>query len=158
MMQSFFLLCMLSVQWVLFGYSALFRAGFHRTLHRQPFMVRPPYGVTMAPNTDYASTIPHMLFAIFQMMFAVITPALITGAFAERMKFGSFAIFSLLWATFVYDPSAIGYGDSGGWLKRLAPSISPAGPSCISLRECRRLSARSCSDAEKLSAGPGSSP
>jgi Amt family ammonium transporter len=79
-------------------------------------------GVGADPNADYAATIPHMLFSAYQMMFAVITPALITGAFAERMKFSAFLVFSVLWATLVYDPLAHmvwGYkgmlGLTGGW-------------------------------------------
>jgi Amt family ammonium transporter len=63
-------------------------------------------GVGLTPNADYAPTIPHQTFMIYQAMFAIITPALITGAFAERMKFSSFFVFSLLWATLVYDPLA----------------------------------------------------
>ena len=63
-------------------------------------------GVGTEPNADYAATIPHATFMVYQMMFAIITPALITGAFAERVKFGSFLVFILLWATFIYDPLA----------------------------------------------------
>jgi Amt family ammonium transporter len=117
MMQSFFLLCLLSVQWVLWGYSLSFGpdiGGFIGSLSW--FGLK---GVGMAPNPDYAATIPHSLFVVFQMMFAVITPALITGAFAERMKFSAFALFSLLWATLVYDPICHWVWGSGGWLKTL---------------------------------------
>jgi Amt family ammonium transporter len=71
------------------------------------------------PNADYAATIPHTAFMLFQMMFAVITPALITGAFAERKKFSTFLVFILLWATFVYDPLAHWVWGIGGWLKNL---------------------------------------
>ena len=63
-------------------------------------------GVGPEPNPDYAATIPHAAFMVYQMMFAIITPALITGAFAERVKFSSFIVFIVLWATFVYDPLA----------------------------------------------------
>ena len=73
----------------------------------------------LEPNADYAATIPHQLFMIFQMMFAVITPALIIGAFAERMKFSAFLVFSLLWATIVYDPMAHWVWGVGGWLRDL---------------------------------------
>ena len=76
-------------------------------------------GVGAAPNAAYAKTIPHQLFAAFQMMFAVITPALITGAFVERIKFKSFLIFSLLWATLVYDPLCHWVWGQGGWLKEM---------------------------------------
>jgi ammonia channel protein AmtB len=70
-------------------------------------------GVGLTPNADYAGTIPHEVFMMFQMMFAVITPALIIGAFAERMKFSALCVFMLLWATLVYDPGADGllYGN-----------------------------------------------
>jgi Amt family ammonium transporter len=76
-------------------------------------------GVGAEPYSAYAGTIPHPAFMIFQMMFAVITPALIIGAFAERMKFSAFLVFSLLWATFVYDPLCHWVWGSGGWIKNL---------------------------------------
>jgi Amt family ammonium transporter len=117
MMQSFFLLCLLSVQWVLFGYTLSFGPDIGGVIGAPAWLGFK--GVTMAPNPDYAATIPHTLFAVFQMMFAVITPALITGAFAERMKFSAFALFSLLWATFVYDPVCHWVWGTGGWLKSL---------------------------------------
>jgi Amt family ammonium transporter len=117
MMQSFFLLCMLSVQWVLWGYSFSFGPDIHGIIGSLSWFGLK--GVGMTPNPDYAATIPHMLFVVFQMMFAVITPALITGAFAERMKFSAFALFSILWATLVYDPVCHWVWGSGGWLKGL---------------------------------------
>ena len=73
----------------------------------------------MAPNPDYSSTIPHLLFMVYQMMFAVITPGLITGAFAERMKFSAYAIFTLMWATLVYDPICHWVWGAGGWLRNM---------------------------------------
>ncbi|MGH7410359.1 MAG: ammonium transporter, partial [Candidatus Methylomirabilis sp.] len=76
-------------------------------------------GVGLDPNPDYGATIPHQAFMVYQMMFAVITPALITGAFAERMKFSSFLVFTLLWATFIYDPLAHWVWAVGGWLRKL---------------------------------------
>jgi Amt family ammonium transporter len=76
-------------------------------------------GVGVEPNPDYAATIPHQAFMLFQMMFAVITPALITGAYAERMKFSSFLLFTLLWATFIYDPLAHWVWGVGGWVRNL---------------------------------------
>ena len=104
-MQSFFILALISVQWVLWGYSLAFGpdvgGGIIGGLNWLGFV-----GVGGDPNPDYAATIPHQAFAIFQMMFAVITPALITGAFAERKRFKAFIIFTLLWATLVYDPIA----------------------------------------------------
>ena len=117
MMQSFFMICLISVQWVLWGYSLSFGPDIGHFIGSLSWFGL--HNVTMAPNADYASTIPHLLFVTFQMMFAVITPALITGAFAERMKFTAFALFSLLWATFVYDPVCHWVWGSGGWLKQL---------------------------------------
>ncbi|OGS39564.1 MAG: ammonia channel protein [Elusimicrobia bacterium RIFOXYD2_FULL_34_30] len=117
MMQSFFLLCLISVQWILWGYSLAFGpdiGGFVGNLSW--FGLK---GVGMSPNPDYAGTIPHQLFMVYQMMFAVITPALITGAFAERIKFSTFAVFSLLWATLVYDPVCHWVWGVGGWLREL---------------------------------------
>jgi Amt family ammonium transporter len=76
-------------------------------------------GVGLSPNADYAATIPHQAFMVFQLMFAIITPALMTGAFAERMKFSTFLVFSLLWATFIYDPLAHWVWGVGGWLRTL---------------------------------------
>ena len=102
LMQCFVVLCMISLQWVFFGYSLAFgpdKGGVIGSL-AWAFLK----GVGLQPNADYAATIPHQVFMIFQMMFAVITPALILGAFAERMKFSSFCVFILLWATLVYDP------------------------------------------------------
>jgi ammonium transporter, Amt family len=117
MMQSFFLLCLISIQWVLWGYSLAFGpdAG-HVIGNLSWFALR---GVGLAPNPDYAGTIPHQLFMIYQMMFAVITPALITGAFAERIRFSTFVVFALLWTTLVYDPVAHWVWGKGGWLRNL---------------------------------------
>ena len=72
-------------------------------------------GVTGAPDPRYSATIPHVLFATFQLMFAAITPALITGAFAERKRFAAFVIFTVLWSTFVYSPLAHWVWAPGGW-------------------------------------------
>ena len=104
-MQSFIIIGLISVQWVLFGYSLAFGPDMGMGLigSLDWFGLR---GVGVEPQTDYAATIPHQAFMIFQMMFAVITPALITGAFAERIRFKAFIFFTLLWATFVYDPIA----------------------------------------------------
>jgi ammonium transporter, Amt family len=117
MMQSFIILCLISVQWVLWGYSLAFGpdAG-HFVGNLSWFALN---GVGLAPNADYAATIPHQLFMVYQMMFAVITPALITGAFAERIKFPTFVVFTLLWATLVYDPIAHWVWGKGGWLHNL---------------------------------------
>jgi Amt family ammonium transporter len=112
---SFFILCLISVQWVLWGFSLAFSpdAGGGLIGGLSWVALR---GVGFAPNPDYAATIPAQLFMAFQMMFAVITPALITGAFAERISFRAYALFALLWATFVYDPLAHWVWGTGGWL------------------------------------------
>ncbi|MBI1910580.1 MAG: ammonium transporter [Deltaproteobacteria bacterium] len=116
-MQSFVILCIISIQWVLFGYSLSFGPDNWGLIGGLEWMGLA--GVGGAPNADYAATIPHQAFMIFQMMFAVITPALITGAFAERMKFSSFLIFTILWTTLVYDPVAHWVWGVGGWLRTL---------------------------------------
>jgi len=116
LMQCFIIMCVLSLQWVLFGYSLSFgpAKGFWGGMHW--FGLK---GVGFQPYADYAATIPHQAFMIYQAMFAIITPALIIGAFAERMKFSAFLVFTLLWATFVYDPLAHWVWGVGGWLKNL---------------------------------------
>ncbi|MFA5778812.1 MAG: ammonium transporter [Elusimicrobiota bacterium] len=116
LMQCFIVLCVLSLQWVLFGYSLSFSPGngFIGSLDWAGLR-----GVGLEPYTDYAATIPHQAFMIFQAMFAIITPALIIGAFAERMKFSAFLVFTVLWATFVYDPVCHWVWGVGGWLKNL---------------------------------------
>jgi Amt family ammonium transporter len=117
MMQSFIILCVISVQWVLWGYSLAFGPDVgHFVGNLKWFALN---GVGLAPNADYAATIPHQLFMVYQMMFAVITPALITGAFAERIKFSTFMVFTLLWATLVYDPIAHWVWGKDGWLHNL---------------------------------------
>lgn len=117
LMQCFIILCVISLQWVLFGYSLAFGPDFHGIIGNLNWAgLR---GVGPLPNPDYAATIPHSVFMIFQMMFAVITPALIIGAYAERVKFPAFLLFTILWATFVYDPLAHWVWGTGGWLKNL---------------------------------------
>lgn len=116
LMQCFIILCAISVQWVLFGYSLAFHPGKG---FWGGFGWCGLNGVGFEPYADYAGTIPHQAFMIFQAMFAVITPALIAGAFAERMKFSAFLVFTLLWATFVYDPLAHWVWGMGGWLRNL---------------------------------------
>ncbi len=118
LMQCFIILCVINIQWVLYGYSLTFGpdagSGIIGMLDWAGLN-----GVGVAPNEDYAATIPHLAFMIFQAMFAVITPALIIGAYAERIKFSAFFIFTILWATFVYDPVGHWVWSSGGWLKQL---------------------------------------
>ena len=116
MMQCFILMSVISIQWVLFGYSLAFgpdHAGLIGGLSWAGL-----HGVGLAPNPDYAATIPAQLYMLFQMMFAVITPALIIGAFAERIKFSAFLVFSVLWATIVYDPLAHWVWGVGGVLRQ----------------------------------------
>lgn len=123
-MQSFFILALIGVQWVLWGYSLAFGPdvgglGIIGSLEWVGLN-----NVGLDPNVDYAATIPHQAFMIFQAMFAIITPALITGAFAERKRFKAFIIFTLLWATFVYDPVAHWVWSregeaAAGWLGKL---------------------------------------
>jgi ammonium transporter, Amt family len=101
--QSFVMVALISVQWVLWGYSLAFGPDISGVVGSLAHLGLSGVGVEPAP---LAATIPHLLFMAYQMMFAIITVALITGAFAERMKFSSFLVFSLLWATLVYDPLA----------------------------------------------------
>ena len=115
---SFFILCLISVQWVLWGYSLAFSPDTGAGLIGGLGWVALK-GVGFAPNPDYAATVPHQAFMAFQMMFAVITPALITGAFAERISFKAYVIFALAWATLVYDPLAHWVWGAGGWLHTL---------------------------------------
>ncbi|MBI4333648.1 MAG: ammonium transporter [Chloroflexi bacterium] len=115
--QSFIIVALISVQWVLFGYSLAFgpdRGGIIGGLEWIGLT-----GVGAEPFDAYSKTIPHQVFMLFQMMFAIITPALITGAFAERKKFSAFIVFTLAWSTLVYDPLAHWVWGDGGWLKRL---------------------------------------
>jgi Amt family ammonium transporter len=123
MMQSFSLMAVITVLWALYGYSIAFSEG-------TPFFGGTSYlflrGVGMEPNADYAATIPQQTFMAFQLMFAIITPALITGAFAERMKFSAMLIFMVLWATFVYFPLAHMVWGKGGFLNAALGGRVPA--------------------------------
>jgi len=121
MMHSFILIAVVSVLWALYGYSLAFHEGsiwggfdwaFLRGVGADP----DPYG--------YAGTIPHQVFMVFQLMFAIITPALITGAIAERMKFKALLLFMVLWATFVYDPLAHWVWGKGGMLNFFNPDAT----------------------------------
>lgn len=116
LMQCFIILCVMSLQWVLFGYSLAFAPGGWFIGGLQWVGLN---GVGQEPFAEYAATIPHMAFMIFQAMFAIITPALIIGAFAERMKFSAFLVFTLLWATLVYDPVCHWVWGVGGWIRNL---------------------------------------
>ncbi|MEW6034226.1 MAG: ammonium transporter [Chloroflexota bacterium] len=117
LMHSFIIIGLISVQWVLLGYTIAFGPDHgHLIGGLDWFGLR---NVGGAPNPDYGATVPHQAFMVFQAMFAVITPALISGAFAERMKFKAFLAFTLLWATLVYDPLAHWVWGVGGWLRNL---------------------------------------
>jgi len=114
LMQSFIMLGIITVEWVLWGYSMAFGPDHGGIIGGLNWLGL--QGVGMEPSATYGSTIPHMAFMIFQCMFAIITPALITGAFAERVKFGAFMLFSILWATLVYNPLAHWVWGAGGWM------------------------------------------
>ena len=116
-MHSFVAIALVSIQWVLIGYSLSFGPDIGGIIGNLSWIGLT--GVGIEPNPDYAATIPHIAFMIYQAMFAVITPALIAGAFAERMKFSAFLVFTLLWTTIVYDPVAHWVWGSGGWLKNI---------------------------------------
>ena len=113
MMQSFAMMAVITVLWAIVGYSLAFGTGngfiggFHNAFLR---------GVGLQPDVDYAATIPLQTFMVYQLMFAIITPALITGAFAERMKFSAMVLFLILWSLFVYDPMAHMVWGKGGLL------------------------------------------
>ena len=117
LMQCFFLVCLITMQWVVFGYSISFGPDIKGFIGSLDWSMLNHVGAE--PNADYAGTIPHSVFMLFQMMFAIITPALIIGAFAERMKFAAFALFSLLWTTIVYDPVAHWVWGVGGFLRTM---------------------------------------
>lgn len=113
-MQSFFLLALISCEWVYIGYSMSFGPDVSGIIGDLSFFALT--GVGTVPSPDYATTIPQIVFMIYQCMFAVITPALITGAFAERVRFVPFLVFSLLWSILVYNPVCHWIWGKGGWL------------------------------------------
>ena len=113
-MFSFVALCLVSVQWVLWGYSIAFGPDRFHLFGSLAWLGL--HGVGAAPNPDYSATIPAQAYMAFQLMFAAITPALISGSLVERMRFPAFLVFILAWATFVYDPLAHWVWGHGGWL------------------------------------------
>ncbi|OGP82994.1 MAG: ammonia channel protein [Deltaproteobacteria bacterium RBG_16_54_11] len=116
-MQSFIALGVITIQWILYGYSLAFGPDIGHVIGSLKWAgLR---GVGLDPFPAYGATVPHQAFMIFQMMFAVITPALIAGAFAERFKFKTYLVFLILWATFVYDPLAHWVWGVGGWIRDL---------------------------------------
>src|SRR6476660_9761123 len=116
LMQSFIMVGIVTLQWIIIGYSLAFATG---TSFLGNLSWAGLTGVGLTPNADYAATIPHQTFMFYQLMFAIITPALMTGAFAERVKFSTFAVFSLLWTTLVYDPLAHWVWGVGGFLRNM---------------------------------------
>ena len=116
-MQSFIALGIVSIQWILIGYSLAFGPDIGHFIGSLSWAGLNGVGIT--PNPDYAPTVPHQAYMMFQMMFAVITPALITGAFAERFKFKTYLLFLLLWSTFVYCPIAHWVWGVGGWIRNM---------------------------------------
>ncbi|MBI5557735.1 MAG: ammonium transporter [Deltaproteobacteria bacterium] len=113
-LQSFIMISIISIEWVYIGYSMAFGPDVSGFIGDLSFFAL--NGVNSTPSALYAKTIPQNVFMIYQCMFAVITPALITGAFAERMRFGPFLVFSLAWAILVYNPVCHWIWGNGGWL------------------------------------------
>jgi len=113
MMHSLVLMGVVSVLWVVFGYSMAFAEG--NAFVGNPLTYFFLHGVGGAPNPDYAATVPQQSFMLFQMMFAIITPALISGAVAERIKFSSYVVFTVLWVTCIYLPLAHMVWGKGGY-------------------------------------------
>ncbi len=116
-MQSFIILGIITFEWVLWGYSMSFGPDYGGIIGGLDWFGLKDVG--MDPSPDYGSTIPHVAFMIFQCMFAILTPALITGAFAERLKFTALLLFILLWGTFVYNPLAHWVWGVGGWMGKM---------------------------------------
>jgi len=131
MMQSFAMMGLVTVLWAILGYSLAFGHGNAFIGGFEHVFLR---GVGLTPNTDYASTIPEQTFMVYQLMFAIITPALITGAFAERMKFSAMAVFLSLWSIVVYSPMAHMVWGVGGLLNANGgriPSLDFAGGTVV---------------------------
>ena len=116
-MHSYVALFIVSILWIVVGYSLAFGPDFHGLIGGLDWSFLKNVG--LEPNADYAATIPHLLFVIFQMMFAIITAAVISGSLAERVRFPAFILLVILWSTFVYSPIAHWVWGTGGWLKNL---------------------------------------
>lgn len=116
-MYSFIALGIISIQWAFYGYSLSFGPDVGHLIGNLDWLGL--NGVGVEPNPDYSATIPHQVFMIFQMVFAIITPAIISGSVAERMRFPAYLIFIVAWATFIYDPVAHWVWGVGGWLRNL---------------------------------------
>jgi len=131
MMQSFAMMGIVTVLWAVVGYSLAFGHGNSIIGVFEHLFLR---GVALTPNADYAPTIPEQTYMIYQLMFAIITPALITGAFAERMKFSSMAVFLSLWSLLIYSPMAHMVWGVGGLLNATGgrfPSLDFAGGTVV---------------------------
>ncbi len=131
MMQSFAMMGLVTIIWAICGYSLAFGHGNMFVGGFEHLFLR---GVGLTPNTDYAATIPEQTYMVYQLMFAIITPALITGAFAERMKFSAMAVFLSLWSIFVYCPMAHMVWGVGGLLNATGghiPSLDFAGGTVV---------------------------
>ena len=131
MMQSFAMMGLITILWAICGYSLAFGHGNSFIGGFEHLFLR---GVGVTPNTDYAATIPEQTFMVYQLMFAIITPALITGAFAERMKFSSMAVFLSLWSLLIYSPMAHMVWGVGGLLNAAGgtlPSLDFAGGTVV---------------------------
>lgn len=167
-MQSFFIVAMVSVQWVLFGFSLAFGPDINGVIGSLSWAGLTDMALFAAPYEDYSATVPLFAFAAFQCMFAVITAALITGAYAERFKFGAFVLFTFLWTTFLYDPMAHWVWGVGGWLRDLGALDFAGGTvihilsgvsglvACIMLGKrtgCKAVNAGSALGANGLAAG-----
>ena len=117
LMQCFIITCIISIQWLVVGYSLSFGPDVKGMIGNLSWAGLA--GVGGEPNADYAATIPHLVFMIFQAMFAIITPALIIGAFAERIRFIPFCAFTVLWSTLIYDPVCHWVWGVGGFLRNM---------------------------------------
>src|SRR5215472_15259766 len=122
MMHSFMMMALITVIWGVVGYSLVFSQG-------NPFLGGLKYlflsGVGKEPNADYGATVPHLTYMIYQLMFAIITPALISGAYAERVRFRSVALFTALWMFVVYFPMAHMVWGKGGFLNAYLGGVVP---------------------------------
>lgn len=117
LMQCMVCLAVISIQWILFGYTLAFGTTQGGFIGGLDFLGLSGVGAT--PNADYAATLPHLTFMMYQGTFAIITPALIVGAFAERMKFSAFLLFTIMWSILIYDPLAHWVWGVGGWIRGL---------------------------------------
>ena len=138
MMHSFLILCVVSIVWVLWGYSLAFAPDQGGVIGALDWALLS--GVGAVPHPVYAPTVPHLAFAIFQLMFAAFTPALIAGAFAERIRFSALLGFTIAWSLFVYAPLAH-WMWGGGWLSKLG-AVDFAGGTVVHI--CAGASALAC--------------